>query len=131
MKTIMREANENDLSFIFSSWLKSYRNTQKHVDSGVYFSGQHKLIELILQKSHAVIICPEDDQETILGYMVYSGNTLHWIYVKSVFRNLGMAKTLLTLIPFVQQYSHFTAAVYFLFPDKTVQFNPYAHLENL
>jgi hypothetical protein len=126
---ILREANENDVSFIFSSWLKSYRNTQKYVNSDVYFKGQHDLIELILRTSNVVVICTEDDEESIIGYVVYRGNTLHYIYVKSVFRNLGMARQLLSVFDSgkPRQFSHFTPAIYFLFSDAI--YNPYAYLE--
>jgi hypothetical protein len=132
MKVVLRQATADDTSFIYSSWLKSYRNTQKHVNSETYFKGQHDLITLLLNNSSVIVICPEDDPESIVGYMVYSDDVLHWIYVKSVFRNLGMAKTLMSVFPNGEpkQFSHFTPAVYFLLKESCT-FNPYAHLEAL
>jgi hypothetical protein len=131
MITVLRQADENDLSFIFSSWLKSYRNQQKFVSSEIYFEGQHKLIELILRESHCIVICPVDDPDSIIGYVVYKDNAMHWIYVKSVFRNLGMARKLLTVFENGEptSYSHFSAAVHFLLSDDCI-FNPYSYLEN-
>lgn len=131
MKILLRQANEGDLSFIYSSWLKSYRGIQKHVDSDVYFKGQHKLIETILSISNVIVVCPEDDTETIIGYVVYRGDKLHWIYVKSVYRNLGMARTMLTCFEDgkPQSYSHYSPAVHFLFNDSV--YNPYSYLEDL
>lgn len=131
MKILLRQADESDLSFIYSSWLKSYKNTQKHVDTDIYFKGQHKLIEKILNVSNVIIVCPEDDTETIIGYIVYRDDKLHWIYVKSVYRNLGMARILLTVFENgkPQCYSHYSPAVHFLFNDSV--YDPYSYLEDL
>jgi hypothetical protein len=133
MNIFLRSMTDQDIPFIFSSWLKSYKNTQSHVDSDIYYKGQHKLIELILSNSSVLIASLDDDPETILGYTVFSVDTLHWIYVKSTYRNMGFATTMLN-IAFQNKsptyYSHFTPATYFLFKDK-VRFNPYSYLENI
>jgi ribosomal protein S18 acetylase RimI-like enzyme len=131
MSVIIRSMTEADIPFIFSSWLKSYKNSQPHVDSDIYYQGQHKLIECILQGNNVLISSPEEDQDTIIGYIVYSADCLHWLYVKSTYRNMGFARSMID-VAFQSKtptyYSHFTPSVYFLFPNKTTRFNPYAYL---
>jgi hypothetical protein len=125
----IRSMEESDVNFIFSSWLKSYRNTQKYVDSTIYFEGQHKLIEHILGNSDVYIAALDEDPDTIIGYAVVSGETLHWCYIKSTYRNLGFARIILDVAFKGEEpkfYSHFMPSVYFL--CKNAKFNPYAYL---
>lgn len=92
----IRDADAGDISFIFSSWLKSFRNglMSKHVDNTIYYQEHHKVIEKILKRSKIKIACSADDIANIVGWVCYEHVdglfVMHYAYVKHVFRNLGV-----------------------------------------
>lgn len=98
----IRQADSDDLPFIFSSWLKSFRNYSSvaGVPNTVYYDKQHKLISRLLSKptTIAIIACDPEDAKTIYGYAVAevdaSNMVLHYFYVKHPLRGFGIAKAL-------------------------------------
>jgi len=97
----LRRADEKDISFIFNSWLKSYRNSlfAKSVSNTIYFSEHHKIVEKLAKTSEIIIACNPDDPEQIYGYAcaekIDGIFCLHYIYVKQPFRRLGVGNFLL------------------------------------
>lgn len=97
---ILREAQPEDIEFIFSSWLKSYRGSLLYskVQSSVYFPEMHKVIEKLLQNFPVIVACSSEDSSQIYGWIcaghIDSIFTLHYVYVKHTFRKLGIAKLL-------------------------------------
>lgn len=98
----LRRASEDDIGFIFNSWLKSYRNSlfAKTISNTIYFSEHHKIIEKLAKTSEIIIACNPDDPNQIYGYAcaekIDGIFTLHYIYVKQPFRRLGLANFMLT-----------------------------------
>lgn len=96
-----RDMAAEDNAFVYNSWLKSFRNgtMNRNVDNSIYFHNHHKLIDKILQRSTIVVCCDAKDPKIIFGYVVYEkidGQfVLHYIYVKNIYRKLGIAKKLL------------------------------------
>ncbi len=99
----IRDGVPEDVSFIFSSWLKSYRGgggmLQRHVDNTIYFTEQHKLVERLLKRCVVKIATDPADPATIYGYIVYEHLdgilTMHYGYVKQTFRAMGVLRQLL------------------------------------
>lgn len=97
----IRAAANEDIGFIFNSWLKSYRNAQyvNGISNTIYFSSHHKLIEQILIRSNVQIACSQEDPSQIYGYSVSEKMegflVVHYVYVKHPFRNLGIGNSLL------------------------------------
>ena len=97
----LRTANDEDLPFIFNSWLKSFRDSYfaRDIPDTIYFADHHKVIERLLKNSVVMISCNEDDPSQLYGYAVGSEEdgifVLHFIYVKYTFRNLGIGTLLL------------------------------------
>lgn len=95
-----RLANESDISFIFNSWLKSFRETSKSVSisSVVYYANHHKMIEGLLKKCDVTIACEQQNPAHIFGYIcaekVTGVDVIHFTYVKESYRRLGMARLL-------------------------------------
>jgi L-amino acid N-acyltransferase YncA len=102
----IRPAADMDVSFIFSSWLKSYRATAftRNITNTVYYTEHHKVIEDILKTSTVYVACNEKEPEDIYGYVVAEKIdnifVLHYIYVKHTYRMFGLGKLLL------QQFEH-------------------------
>lgn len=98
----IREANEGDLHFVFSSWLKSYRSSGwgcKFVDNTIYFTEQHKLVERLLKRCTTLIATDPADPATIYGYVVFEKIdgilVFHYCYTKHTFRAMGVLRQLL------------------------------------
>ncbi len=138
----LREAEADDLNFILSSWLKSFRDAQRIPDqksavwfnwprpsNEVFFNFQQKLIVRLLQRSKCLVAVNPEDLSQVYGFIVYENNPdiIHYVYVKSTFRKMGICKLLLSKS--VEQpapkYTHVTYAVEFLAPKLNAEFNPY------
>lgn len=104
----LRPPNQNDLNFIYASWLNSYLYSPFNpIPGNSYYYYQKLLITHILNKSVVSVLCNPDDTDQIYGYAVYQIKdnhiTLHWLYIKLTFRQLGCARyimdNLLALVP--------------------------------
>src|SRR3972149_1030541 len=98
----IRGGEKDDLPFIISTWLKSYRQAGygvKLIRQDVFFRHFHDLIESILNSAEIYIAAVKDSPSTIVGYLVAGEEVLHYAYVKSPFRRMGIATELLTLLP--------------------------------
>lgn len=134
-KVRLRQAGQEDINFIFNSWLKSYRNSYatKNITSTFYFSEQHKLIERILKTAKTIIACNENDPSQVFGYIVADEVdgifVIHYLYVKHSFRNLGIGKVLLNAFdhdPSVASlYTHHTHTAHRLAPKYNMLHHPY------
>jgi L-amino acid N-acyltransferase YncA len=100
-KTInFREKQEGDLNFIMSSYLKSYRTAgdNTRMTNEVYFFNYKKIIARILERCQCLIACDPEDEAHLYGYILYEMiedmPVLHYVYVKHVYRYLGIAKQL-------------------------------------
>lgn len=56
----------------------------------------------LLPEADISIACMQDDPQTIMGYSIISGPTLHFIYIKEKFRKQGIATLLLKLSDGIQ-----------------------------
>ena len=97
----LRKATEEDIPFIFNSWLKSYRKSEfaKDITATVYFSEHHKVLRRLIDTSQVIIACNQDSPDQIYGWICAGMTdgifTLHYLYIKKPFRNFGIAKNLL------------------------------------
>lgn len=96
-----RALTESDLSFLYNSWLKSYRDSSfaEPISNNEYFGFHKAVIERIIERANVVILCNPEDESQIYGYSVSEQVAelviVHYIYVKQTYRNLGLAKQLL------------------------------------
>ena len=113
-KCRLRPMVEDDIPFIFNSWLKSYRFSHfgEKITNTIYFQDHHKLLERIVGNSKVLVACDPQDSSHLYGYSVAGEQddvlVLHFIYVKHTFRNLGIGKTLLDALG----HDNSSAAVY-------------------
>ena len=98
---VFRPIAYEDKAFIFNSWLKSFRNgfMVKNVDNTIYFLNHHKIVDSCTTKGTTIICCDAQDSRIIYGYICFEhieGQfVLHYIYIKEVYRKLGLGKMLL------------------------------------
>lgn len=103
---IVRQAIAEDCPFIFNSWLKSYKESHfaRSMTNTVFYAEHHKVISRLLNSCEVYVACSRDDDDSLYGWAVgeyVSGHlVIHFIYVKQVFRNMGIGKLLLSQFNF-------------------------------
>ena len=131
----IRPAIQEDVPFIFNSWLKSFRHSHigRLVTNEIYFNSQHKIIEKILQENTVMVACNQEDPSQLYGYIV-AGDVeghfiLHYVYIKHTYRNMGLAKTLLNTFSHdpstASVYTHHTRVAEKLASKYNFVFHPY------
>lgn len=95
---IIRDANSKDLAFITSSWSQSYY-PQSNLSFDDYKHFQNILMKTILKDSYNLIACDDTDQDVIFGWICHTEYlnepVVHYLYVKAIYRRLGVAKALM------------------------------------
>lgn len=92
---------EQDKNFILSTWLRGlyYGNDWfRQIKKDIFMNKYHAFLENLLAQSatNVQVACLREDPEVILGYSVLGANhTAHWTFVKSAWRNIGIAKSLI------------------------------------
>jgi len=143
-----RKFQEDDRKFILQSWLKGYYHGNSVIKkSSVDSEGKTKerffgnswlrlinerlfnenyskvLAQILMRDVEIPIISLVAEPSVILGYAVIEGSKLHWIFVKEMWRGIGLAKDLLK--PHViTECSHLTSVGQLIKPTH-IQFNPF------
>ena len=107
---IFRPFELADEAFIFTTWLNGLYfgsdSVKKFYDAieitkDQFFKKYHKVIEIILDcpSVNINVACLKEDPDVILGYSVtdtiHNEPTLHYVFVKSAWRKMGLAKELI------------------------------------
>jgi hypothetical protein len=102
----LRPPTEQDVSFIFNSWMKSFRDgpAMTGIGNTLYYKEMQKCIEAVIKSEgcRAVVACSpaNGDENVIFGYGIgeetTAGLVLHWVYVKHPFRGFGVGKAIET-----------------------------------
>lgn len=99
VKIIIRAASPNDKSFIMASWLKG--NYYNHpyfglMPADIYFKEYASHISGIFsdENTRIDIACDSNQPNWIVGFIVFTGSAVHWIYTKKDYRNKGIARLL-------------------------------------
>jgi hypothetical protein len=132
---VLRPMIPGDERFIFSSWLRSYREgarSARDVSRSIYFIEHHRLVERLLGRGRALIAADAEDPTNILGYVVGERTgpvaIIHYAYVKAPFREIGIARLLTSALVNGSEgvlHSHSTVAAAKLVKRFNSVFNPY------
>jgi len=93
---ILRAIEEEELSFVYHSWLHSLRAGSLHykgIPSSVYYNNHKRKLYKVLDRSNTIVATPKDHPEIIAGYIVWEDKdpaVIHYIYVKSDYRKMGL-----------------------------------------
>lgn len=95
----IRDYLPGDRNFILATWLRGlyYGDSWfREIPKDIFMDNYHRALEGILaSKAVSVrVACLKDDPEVILGYAIVSSGALHWLFVKSAWRGIGIAKSL-------------------------------------
>ena len=139
-----RPARASDEPFIYSSWLRSYHEggvAARFIERDVFMEGQKMLIARLLRDSATWVAHPEGDDETICGWLCgaeeyadvsETGAIVHYVYVKSCYRGLGVMRGLLEAVGIgaTVETTHLTRAVLqFREHGHDWRFNPFYLME--
>lgn len=108
-KVILRDALPGDLPFVSATWLRHYRRRNAAlaaVPDVTYILEQRALIFAILARSIVTVACDSADPSLIMGYVVSSGRTIHWLQVKKVFQRHGLGRMLAGTVREPLHWSH-------------------------
>lgn len=89
---------EEDRNFIFSTWKTGlkYGNTIYAKEEPRAFDQRYQeVIESILKQATTTVAALKEDNDVILGYSVTRDDTIDWVFVKNLWRKIGLAKELL------------------------------------
>lgn len=95
----IRISDENDLPFIYSTWMKSYRYDSligKGCRSSIFYKEYTRVIDHILIQDNTIVYvaCHNDSSRVIFGYLVSQPDILHYAFTKEDFFRNGIAKSL-------------------------------------
>lgn len=110
----------------FLNSLRYGNDLYKLIDRDSYFVSYGKYIEHLLHRPLSVVALAILDDDTVLGWSLYEGTTLHYIWVKKEVRRQGIAKE---LIPDkFDVITHITNTGINIWVNKfpEVKFNPFA-----
>lgn len=129
-KWILREPKKTDIPFIYQTWLNSFRydSWSKATAKSVFFDHYKLVIDEILSNSKTLIACLPEDEDIILGYLVYESQIIHYIFVKNDFRKYGIAANLVNHSMDLEQpitITHRTKTALPILNNKNWIFNPF------
>lgn len=124
----IRNVNHSDRNFILATWLRGLRygnEWYQQIESKAYFHIYHQVVNNLLNRPGVTVkvACLKDDPEVILGYSVSEGTRLHWVQVKSAWRNIGLANSLVS--PEITTATHLTRVGKSILIKKNLIFNPF------
>lgn len=88
----IREATDADLRFCHSSWHTDFWKTHahKHISREVYDLSMDRRIDRLVQRSRVLVAFFPEVPDEVLGWSCLEVDTLHYVYVKGVYRRTGI-----------------------------------------
>lgn len=126
----IRSPVANDFNFIMATFLRGlyYGDSWfSFIPKDIFMDNYKKIASAIVTGTNTriKIACLNDDENTIIGYSVGSadGKTIHWVYVKSVWRKQGIGSSLVPKD--IDTITHLSALGKSLMHKYKCQFNPF------
>ena len=93
MNPTIREATDDDMRLVHSSWHTAYWKTHahKHILKDNYDEGMDRRIDRLLFRSHVLVAYFPEVPDEVLGWSAVEGDALHYVYVKAAYRRRGIA----------------------------------------
>ena len=104
---LIRPADANDAAFILETWLDGHAKQNRNQSAISLFKMHRPIVEDLLETSFTYVACNQAITDQIYGYVCAKRHEfdvlnkkrslliVHWAHVKSVFRTMGMASTIL------------------------------------
>jgi hypothetical protein len=95
---VVRDMTEDDRRFVSHAYLTTHYLSKpiKFVPKTRYFQMSAKVLEKLLSRAKTVVACFPEDPNELAGFLIYelhaAAMVIHFIYVKKLLRNQGVAK---------------------------------------
>lgn len=94
----LRPPKPSDLNFIqstFSKCIKKESSLGRSCSTKVFYSEFAQVIDHLLSNSSVSVACNPDNEDQIFGYMIHDPSTIHFVFIKSIYQNLNIAKEMI------------------------------------
>ncbi len=101
---------EDDWAFIRKAWRETFQYGSLAVDGADkphYFDEMSRLFAAIVPGASGRVACDPTDDDVRVGFVCFTDETLHYVYVQKDFRRMGVARDLLDGLP-IKAYSFTT-----------------------
>lgn len=97
----LRPMRPSDRALVAHSWRASYEGAPavRGADRDHYRAEMIKTVDRLLDKAQVRVACDPEDEDTIVGWVAFTGREFHWAYVKDAFRNECKVPDLLEGVP--------------------------------
>lgn len=124
----IRDYELEDTNFILATFLRGlYYGNEFYglIPKHLFMENYKTVVENFIKSSVIKVACLEEDPGVVLGFSILSKDSVsvHWLYVKQIWRNQGIGKSLLP--PSALYYSHFTTLGLGLAKKRNMIFNPF------
>lgn len=121
----VRHAEPGDMAFVRSAWFQSFWHEtmrEKEITFEDYKVGQNRRMDRLIDAGETLVAYAADVPDEILGFAVFGDDTLHYVYVKTVYRRRGIATGLIRS----RAKSYSCKTPLFRKMKMQLQYNPYA-----
>lgn len=89
------------MAFVIDAWKRSFEGAPavRGAEREHYRTEMTRAIRRLCDHAEIRVACDPTDEDTIVGFVAFTGGELHYVYVKRDFRGLGIAKDLLKGVP--------------------------------
>lgn len=97
----IRTLRPSDRALVIDSWKKSYEGSPavRGCDREHYRTEMNRSINRLLDKATVRLACDPNDEDTVVGWVAFTGRELHWGYVKEAFRTECKLADMLAGVP--------------------------------
>tara|TARA_R110002020_G_scaffold32159_2_gene99234 strand:+ start:963 stop:1523 length:561 start_codon:yes stop_codon:yes gene_type:complete len=99
LPVVVRPAEPQDASFLYSSWLESYAGQHRDQPKLTVYKMHRPIVERLLESAVTLVAVMENDSDQILSWMcaerIPKFLVAHYCYTKEAFRRFGLVKALL------------------------------------
>lgn len=101
LSTVLRDRVPEDTAYLYSSYLRNVHRAHplRHVPNSLYYRGQTKRMDRLLEEASFVIACFPEEPGEIVGYVIHQPvadtTAIHYLYVRACYRRQGIGKLLL------------------------------------
>ncbi|MDB4982600.1 MAG: hypothetical protein JWM82_3352 [Myxococcales bacterium] len=115
---LIRPGVDSDLAFVKDSWRSTFclggfgcsipeplstagnRKRQTVLPEKTHYHNEMtRVFDRILKRATVRVACDSKDPDSLVGFAVYTGTELHFVYVRLALRESGVAKALLEGLP--------------------------------
>jgi GNAT superfamily N-acetyltransferase len=97
----IRLAKPDDMAFVIDAWRRSYEDAPavRGAEREWYRIEMTRAIRRLCDKAEVRVACDPEDEDTMVGFVAFTGDELHYAYTKKDFRGMGVSRQLLEGVP--------------------------------